>query len=68
MCNSKNISDFETMIKLSSIQQKMTPNFIDYCNVNDVNLRDWYRWQLHLIWQQRKDRRDFEKKYVQPNK
>lgn len=44
-----------TMRKLHSLQGKITPEFVDYCNLNNINLRDWYRWQLHLIWQRRKD-------------
>jgi len=47
--------DISTMRKLQSLQGKITPEFVDYCNLNNINLRDWYRWQLHLIWQRRKD-------------
>jgi hypothetical protein len=47
--------DIETMQKVQSLQGKITPEFVDYCNLNNINLRDWYRWQLHLIWQRRKD-------------
>lgn len=47
--------DTETMVKLQSLQGKITPEFIDYCNLNNINLRDWYKWQLHLIWESRKD-------------
>jgi hypothetical protein len=47
--------DTPTMRKLQSLQGKITPEFVDYCNLNNINLRDWYRWQLHLIWQRRKD-------------
>jgi hypothetical protein len=43
------------MRKLQSLQGKITAEFVDYCNLNNINLRDWYRWQLHLIWQRRKD-------------
>lgn len=53
--------DAITMQKLHSLQQKITPNFIDYCNTNNINLHQWYRWQLHLIWQQRKDHRSTER-------
>jgi hypothetical protein len=52
----------ETMEKVRSLQGKMTPEFIDYCNLNGVNLQDWYRWQLHLIWQRRKDNRPTQTK------
>jgi uncharacterized protein YjaG (DUF416 family) len=47
--------DFENyfMIKSQSLVGKMTPEFIDYCNLNGVDLVKWYRWQLHLIWEQR---------------
>ena len=51
------IEQITTMQKVQSLHQKMTTNFIDYCNLNNINLRDWYRWQLHLIWQQRKNAR-----------
>ena len=47
--------DISTMQKIHSLQGKLTPEFVDYCNLNNINLRDWYRWQLHLIWQRRKD-------------
>lgn len=42
------------MKKVNSLQSKMTPEFIDYCNLNNINLVQWYRWQLHLIWEQRR--------------
>jgi hypothetical protein len=31
----------------------MDANFIDHCNVNGIDLVKWYRWQLHLLWEQR---------------
>jgi uncharacterized protein YjaG (DUF416 family) len=43
----------DTMSKLRSLTNKMDATFIDYCNVNNINLIQWYRWQLHLIWEQR---------------
>jgi hypothetical protein len=49
------IKDKKIMARVQSLQGKITPEFIDYCNLNGVNLCQWYRWQLHLIWQQRKD-------------
>lgn len=52
----------EIMQKIKSLQGKITPEFIDYCNLNGVNLRDWYRWQLHLIWQRRRNYRILNKK------
>ena len=52
----------ETMEKVKSLQGKITPEFIDYCNLNGVNLCNWYRWQLHLIWQKRKDHRILNRK------
>lgn len=55
-------TDLETMQNVKSLQEKITPEFIDYCNLNGVNLRDWYRWQLHLIWQRRKDHRTLKTK------
>jgi hypothetical protein len=45
------------MQKVRALQQKITPEFIDYCNLNDINLKSWYKWQLHIIWQQRSDAR-----------
>jgi uncharacterized protein YjaG (DUF416 family) len=50
------------MQKIKALQEKLTPDFIDYCNLNNINLKDFYRWQLHLIWQRRKNGRDLEKK------
>jgi uncharacterized protein YjaG (DUF416 family) len=41
------------MVKLQSLRGKMTPEFIDYCNLRGIDLVKWYRWQLHLIWEQR---------------
>lgn len=41
------------MEQVHSLQGKITPEFIDYCNLNNINLVNWYRWQLHLIWEQR---------------
>ena len=41
------------MEQVHSLQGKITPEFIDYCNLNNINLVNWYRWQLHLIWKQR---------------
>lgn len=47
------------MEKLKSIQGKITPEFIDYCNDRNISLTDWYRWQLHLVWEQRRINRKF---------
>lgn len=47
------MSNFNYMVNLKSLQGKMTPSFIDYCNERGINLKQWYRWQLHLIWEQR---------------
>jgi uncharacterized protein YjaG (DUF416 family) len=44
---------FNYMVNLRSLQGKLTPNFIDYCNLRGIDLKQWYRWQLHLIWEQR---------------
>lgn len=41
------------MILVKSLQGKLTPQFIDYCNERNVDLKKWYRWQLHLIWERR---------------
>lgn len=56
------VKDIKTMQKIKALQEKLTPDFIDYCNLNNINLKDFYRWQLHLIWQRRKNGRDLEKK------
>ena len=45
---------FDYMASITSIQGKLTPEFIDYCNERGINLVQWYRWQLHLIWERRK--------------
>lgn len=37
-----------------SIKNKMTPEFIDYCNDRGIDLVKWYRWQLHLLWERRR--------------
>lgn len=49
------------MQKINSLQGKLTKDFIDYCNERNIDLIKWYRWQLHLIWQQRKIQRDLSK-------
>lgn len=49
------------MEKTKSIQSKLTPQFIDHCNLNGINLINWYRWQLHLLWEQRNIHRRLEK-------
>jgi|688.fasta_scaffold2206889_2 hypothetical protein len=41
------------MEQVRSLQGKITSEFIDYCNLNNIDLISWYRWQLHLIWEQR---------------
>lgn len=42
-----------TMSKVESLTNKMDAKFIDYCNLNGIDLVKWYRWQLHLLWEQR---------------
>jgi hypothetical protein len=49
------------MEKVNSLQSKLTQDFIDHCNLNDINLIQWYRWQVHLIWEQRNIHRKLEK-------
>jgi len=41
------------MIRTTSLKNKLTENFIDYANENNINLIKWYRWQLHIMWEQR---------------
>jgi len=41
------------MSKVASLTNKMDAKFIDYCNLNGIDLIKWYRWQLHLLWEQR---------------
>jgi hypothetical protein len=55
------VKDIKSMQRIKLMQEKMTAQFIDYFNVNGVNLCQWYRWQLHLIWQRRKDGRTLKK-------
>ena len=50
-----------TMEKVVSLKGKMTPQFIDHCNEKGIDLVRWYRWQLHLIWEQRKISRKYTK-------
>ena len=42
------------MENVRSLHGKMTAEFIDYCNERNINLVEWYKWQLHLIWEIRK--------------
>jgi len=53
--------DNDTMKKINSLQSKMNVQFIDYCNENGIDLVKWYRWQLHLLWEQRNLRRKNDK-------
>lgn len=53
------------MAQIKSLRGKITPEFIDYCNEKNIDLVKWYRWQLHLIWEQRKASRTNNKDYVQ---
>ena len=45
--------DSLVMSKIASLTNKMSAQFIDHCNTNGIDLIKWYRWQLHLIWEQR---------------
>jgi uncharacterized protein YjaG (DUF416 family) len=47
------IQDKIIMARVESLTSKMDANFIDHCNVNGIDLVKWYRWQLHLLWEQR---------------
>lgn len=42
----------------ASLRYKLTEQMIDYCNVNNIDLIGWYKWQLHIMWQRRKIGRD----------
>ena len=46
--------DVITEYKLKTLREKINEHFIDYCNINCINLHQWYRWNLHLIWEHRK--------------
>lgn len=59
----QNQVDNQTMKKVNSLQGKITEKFIDYCNENNIDLVKWYRWQLHLIWEQRNLHRNLEKEF-----
>ena len=48
-----------TMQQVHSLKSKMTAEFIDHCNEKGIDLVKWYRWQLHLIWEQRKINRKY---------
>jgi len=54
--------ELTTQMKIKSLQEQLTPEFIDYCNLNQVDLIKWYKWKLHLIWQQRKLNRDINER------
>jgi len=51
---------YNWMNQLKSLQGRMTVEFIDYCNINEIDLVKWYRWQLHIIWEQRKIHRKMQ--------
>lgn len=51
-----------TKMKIKSLQEQLTPDFIDYCNLKGVDLVKWYKWKLHLIWQHRKLNRDINER------
>lgn len=46
-------TNYYTMVGTMSLKNKLTENFIDYANENNINLIKWYRWQLHIMWEQR---------------
>ena len=54
--------DVITEYKLKRLREKINEHFIDYCNINCINLHQWYRWHLHLIWEQRKIQKKRERK------
>jgi hypothetical protein len=29
-------------------------SFIDYCNLNNIDLNEWYKWRIHLQKEQQK--------------
>ena len=41
-------------MKHTSLVGKITPEFIDYCNLNQIDLVKWYKWQLHIMRQLRR--------------
>ena len=49
------------MAQVKSLQGKITAEFIDYCNDKNIDLVKFYRWQLHLIWEQRRMHRNYNK-------
>jgi hypothetical protein len=54
--------ELTTEMKIKSLQEQITSEFIDYCNVNQIDLVKWYKWKLHLIWQHRKLNRDINER------
>jgi len=52
----------DIMSSLKSLQGKITPEFMDYCDMKGVDLVKWYRWQLHILWEKRNLHRETERK------
>lgn len=52
----------DIMSSLKSLQGKITPEFMDYCDMKGVDLIKWYRWQLHILWEKRNLHRKTERK------
>ena len=48
------VQDPTTQRRLKKLKNKVTPEFIEYCSDRGINPIEWYKWQLHLIWQHRK--------------
>lgn len=53
ICSQSQIEKQILMSKVASLTNKMDAKFIDYCNINGIDLIKWYKWQLHLLWEQR---------------
>jgi hypothetical protein len=55
------------MAQLKSLQGKITPSFMDYCDDKGVSLTEWYKWQLHIMWERRNIQRKTEKETAKQN-
>lgn len=41
-------------MKDEAIQIQLSADFIDYCNVRGIDIKEWFKWKKHLAREQKK--------------
>lgn len=36
------------------VNLKVTGQFIEYCNIHNINALDWYEWMIHIVTERHK--------------